>query len=130
MGIRTVYDSRGNPVDVWVDGGDIHSVELTVAAGWVEIPVPETCDLYRVRVPDTGKRVRFTSTVAIPNLDAGDAVDEAHLAKSEIVDPGIWKRGCDRKKGVRFFFALDPTDDADQPDPTVLIFTEAALTEA
>lgn len=129
MGIRTVYDSRGNPVDVWVDGGDIHSVELTVADGWVEIPVPVTCDLYRVRVPATGKRVRFTNSIALPDLEAGDEVTEPHLAKSEIVDPGIWKRGCDRKKGVKFFFALDPTDD-DPAESTTLIFTEAALTEA
>lgn len=126
MGLRTVYDSRGNPIDVFVDGGPIRRLSLAAVGGWQEISVAAACDLYKLRVPAGGRRVIFTSSIACPTAAVDSVPTEDEVSASEILDPGLHFRGCDRKASTKFFVALDPGDDTPQTDPTVLIFTEAA----
>lgn len=128
MAIRSILNSAGGTLDVFPETGTTIRIELTVAAGWVKLPLAASCDLYELdtTLAAGGKRVVSCHTGDRPGLTAGVVPSTEDLAKAAPRWPGVWTRGSDRTKGVEIFVALDPTDPTEQTAPAVLFLTQAA----
>ncbi len=126
MSIRGVYTANGGPPAVICEGGPIDRFTLTLADGWKVLPVPDDCDLVRVRVSPGGKEVLYTHSLANPDIEIGTEPTVEEIAHSDILDPGVHFMGTNMAPGVLLYVALDPNDGTPQSEPTVITVRQAA----
>lgn len=126
MSIRGVYTANGGPVTTFPEGGGINRFTLTLIDGWKALPIPDDCDLTRVRVPRGGKAVLYTNSSTNPDVMIGTVPTEDDISRSDVLDPGIHFLGTNMRPGMILFVALDPTDDTPQSIPTVITVRQAA----